>query len=631
MRQLFNFSIIIVLLKLIWSQRIDDIIISVENDLIQIRDAYEARFKTRCSDSAECSYHTCADNAPEGRTCNLNFKTTDCLKCWDPAGFLVTPNMSVKLADVYYPKVSENNQQVKELVKTGAGINTTYQSLAAKNPLFYKWQYVGTSNGAYLIYPGLLMCTKYDPRYRPWYVGASTGAKNFILVLDFSGSMQNEYREESLKASVKLLIGTLVNADWVGVVTFSTDAKQYNPTLIRATSENKEKIISYIMNFSSSGGTNFSDAFQKTNDMIQNTVADENGSPCKTFVMFLTDGTPTSGITDQVPLLKFIDDLPHLKKATIFAYSIGTSADRVIPKAIACMRSGIFEYIQDADQLSEKMNSYYVTLSLGLDINKALWVEPYIDSMGLGEMTTCSIPIYDRSVTPYRLLGVAGIDIIIGDLYKLEPNKDTVKNKLLRKSMSSCSASLLTECQINSLRGDDAKCTIADNSCTPIVTSFTTCPSSISNVFCNTLKEFGFTPTDSTNSTLVNGIETCCGSEFCKTGGIVGGIIGAVIGLFIIIFIPVYFKVIKPANDAKANNVEVNVNASQTHPEQNRSEVLSSSNNLNTNVQMVGGYVNPNSNINPNSNVIPNADLNINAEYNFSGYGGNNAPIGPAA
>ena len=49
---------------------------------------------------------------------------------------------------------------------------------------------------------------------------------------------------------------------------------------------------SYILGFKSSGGTNFSDAFQKTENMIKNTVVDENGSACKTFVMFLTD-TPT--------------------------------------------------------------------------------------------------------------------------------------------------------------------------------------------------------------------------------------------------------------------------------------------------------------------------------------------------
>ncbi len=31
----------------------------------------------------------------------------------------------------------------------------------------------------------------YDPRIRPWYVAASTGPKDVVLILDTSGSMGN--------------------------------------------------------------------------------------------------------------------------------------------------------------------------------------------------------------------------------------------------------------------------------------------------------------------------------------------------------------------------------------------------------------------------------------------------------
>ncbi len=144
--------------------------------------------------------------------------------------------------------------------------------------------YFGSSNGAMFTYPGTITCKRFDNRYRPWYIGAATGANNFHLVLDFSGSILNENREESLKIAVKLLLGTLVNADWVGLVTFNSFAKPYLPKLVRATKKNIEKIQSYVEGLISSGKTNFSDAFDKTDDMIKNTVADENGSPCKTFL-----------------------------------------------------------------------------------------------------------------------------------------------------------------------------------------------------------------------------------------------------------------------------------------------------------------------------------------------------------
>lgn len=32
-------------------------------------------------------------------------------------------------------------------------------------------------------------CQNYDPRIRPWYIAAITGAKNVIIVIDRSASM----------------------------------------------------------------------------------------------------------------------------------------------------------------------------------------------------------------------------------------------------------------------------------------------------------------------------------------------------------------------------------------------------------------------------------------------------------
>jgi hypothetical protein len=57
--------------------------------------------------------------------------------------------------------------------------------------------YVGTSFGMFRSYPALHrdssngVCAKdYDPRFRPWYVSATSGSKNLILIIDVSGSMQ---------------------------------------------------------------------------------------------------------------------------------------------------------------------------------------------------------------------------------------------------------------------------------------------------------------------------------------------------------------------------------------------------------------------------------------------------------
>ena len=67
------------------------------------------------------------------------------------------------------------------------------------------------------------LCVDYDPRYRPWYVTATSGGKNVILFIDISGSMDGN-RINIAKQAAKSVVNTLSNNDFLGVVTFSTSA-----------------------------------------------------------------------------------------------------------------------------------------------------------------------------------------------------------------------------------------------------------------------------------------------------------------------------------------------------------------------------------------------------------------------
>lgn len=63
----------------------------------------------------------------------------------------------------------------------------------------------------------------YDPRFRPWYVSATSGSKNVIIVIDVSNSMEGNTLNLA-KSAAKSVINTLGLYDFVGVVSFSTNA-----------------------------------------------------------------------------------------------------------------------------------------------------------------------------------------------------------------------------------------------------------------------------------------------------------------------------------------------------------------------------------------------------------------------
>ncbi len=51
--------------------------------------------------------------------------------------------------------------------------------------------YIGAHNGVFRIFPArqAAVCDAYDNRKRPWYIAASSGPKDLIIILDISGSM----------------------------------------------------------------------------------------------------------------------------------------------------------------------------------------------------------------------------------------------------------------------------------------------------------------------------------------------------------------------------------------------------------------------------------------------------------
>ena len=91
----------------------------------------------------------------------------------------------------------------------------------------YGIAYIGTSLGSFRAYPTFRQidpetgeCTDYDPRFRPWYVIATSGAKNVLLMIDVSGSMKDK-KLEIAKEAAKAVVTTLSNSDFIGVIEFS--------------------------------------------------------------------------------------------------------------------------------------------------------------------------------------------------------------------------------------------------------------------------------------------------------------------------------------------------------------------------------------------------------------------------
>lgn len=83
--------------------------------------------------------------------------------------------------------------------------------------------YFGSNRGVFREFPGNFRgkdakCDDYDPRNRPWYTIAASGAKNIMILLDISSSMYNR-SQDAINAAVTM-VASLSISDNVGVLTF---------------------------------------------------------------------------------------------------------------------------------------------------------------------------------------------------------------------------------------------------------------------------------------------------------------------------------------------------------------------------------------------------------------------------
>ena len=389
-----------------------------------------------------------------------------------------------------------------------------------------KWQYIGTPSGFYRIYPGVTQkqCFSYDPRIRPWYVAATSGPKNVILVIDVSGSMNNNGRLGLAQDAAITAMKTLTNSDFVTVIVFSDYAQQLlvpnqlPNTLIPATTKNIYHLSNLLAGISASGGTNFQAAMESAFQVLDATG--ENSANCHSALLFLTDGHPTQGnIQSANGLTNLVQQLNtngnDSLKATVFTYTLGSGASTSIPLAIACGNRGVYAHVDDGGNLREQMSQYYdyyATLRRAGD-ESVVWVEPYIDASGAGMLVTASKAMYDMQSFPVRLLGVVAVDILVSDLEIAGQQSGSdfealVSRLAQRNTCPSIDIASISECELNFIRSSKGGMTCSNTICNEPAT--TACPASANSVnYCSFQLQRYTNPSAYRQEACCGGFTTC--------------------------------------------------------------------------------------------------------------------------
>jgi Ca-activated chloride channel family protein len=184
-------------------------------------------------------------------------------------------------------------------------------------------------------------------------------AKDVAFVLDTSGSMAENNKLDQAKKALQFCLKNLNKGDRFEIVRFATEAEPLFGTLADNTEPNRAKAEEYLKELKPMGGTAIEEALVKAVDSAKK--KDEKDRPF--FVVFLTDGRPTIGSTDEDPILAQVAKAIGDRPIRIFSFGIGTDINTHLLDKLTDKTRGASQYVLPAEDIEIKVSNFYTKIS----------------------------------------------------------------------------------------------------------------------------------------------------------------------------------------------------------------------------------------------------------------------------
>lgn len=309
------------------------------------------------------------------------------------------------------------------------------------------WQYFGSAVGFMRVYPGIKWPLNnddridlYDCRLQGWYIQGAAAPKNVIILLDSSGSMTGS-RMIIAQSTVNKILDTLTVNDYFNIIQFDDEPRYvdscFNRTLVAANLDNRLRLKKAIKYNETSNIANFEKALKEAFMLFSDQNKVNNETCCNKAIMLVTDGAPEN--------YEWIFNKYNWKpnsttkrnvNVRIFPYLIGREvSDNRQLRWMAGANKGFYTHISTLADVEEHVQNYVKVLSQPLAKPSAhthiMWTPVYADfiapkttEQNMRLVTSVSMPVFNTKNTSnddYKLLGVAGTDVPIEQIYNLLP------------------------------------------------------------------------------------------------------------------------------------------------------------------------------------------------------------------
>lgn len=165
----------------------------------------------------------------------------------------------------------------------------------------FTYAYFGSIYGSFREYPAVGgTCSDYDPRFRPWYIKATTAPKNIILLVDISATLDDSNKLNLLRATVTTLARKFSSVEHVSLITFNGTLNEITTAMEPATEDFIEDLKDIASSLEVSGTPNYVEAFGAAVAQLNSANSDSNDDegttcdPSQNVILFVSDAKDDS-------------------------------------------------------------------------------------------------------------------------------------------------------------------------------------------------------------------------------------------------------------------------------------------------------------------------------------------------
>lgn len=183
--------------------------------------------------------------------------------------------------------------------------------------------------------------------------------KDVVIAIDKSGSMSGEKMNQARKAA-EFVLQNLNEGDRFNLIVYESSVSNYKTSMTERTPQSIREVVSFVQSIQASGGTNIHDALVRSL-----AYADEGKGERPFYLLFLTDGMPTVGNTNEAQIAEAAKRA-NKHNARIYCFGVGYDVNARLLNRLSNDHGGSVTFVKPGENLEVAVSEFYKSIQTPL-------------------------------------------------------------------------------------------------------------------------------------------------------------------------------------------------------------------------------------------------------------------------